>query len=317
MLMLLLSILMVGNAQKLSNGKRVRVAYTQNPTDQSIQSLKTYFVDFKGYVKDRARMEKNAVMPGYDVMGTSENADFLIEVLQSNFNCSAPAYKKDTHKSKNKDGTYTTTYSYTYKSTITATYSVKLMLQDGTVLSSELGTVSDSWITSSKSTAASAREYYTANIDKEKNAIALKAFNKAFQNIQEKYCFVQKWVYSSFVSFKYKKHDYEELNNVSAEVNKLLVQVVNESDIEKVLGYINVFEKDLANYDAEDKKARINTKVKGGILYNIGLGYFYLGDFENALKYLKLATEIDKKVQNYQQIMVSACERNIEFPKGS
>jgi|GEM_PF-2131904 len=219
-------------------------------------------------------------MPGFIPTDTKENSEFTIIIRESNFNSTKPVISKRETKIKNTEGAHARRLTYTYNSIVSVTYNVNIKLKDGTVLTSNFESSETKKVSVSEDSPTRTRMVFYKNLEREKDNITVDAFNTAFAKLKESYCFVDKEVLSSFVSFKYKDFDYTELNRIASEGNGLITSKI-DNDILKIINqYIRIFQSELEEFDkSENHKSRINSKLKSGLLYNISLCYFYLGDF--------------------------------------
>jgi len=290
----------------------MEVDYIQNPTDNRLQNLKTYFVHFEKNVENKETISKAIDLPGFVATNDKALADFVINVSEVDFNCTTPVISRRLEKTRPVQGKQGFVATNRYMSRLSVTYNVSILLKNDSLLSVNTGK-SEKKISVSERTPTGTRHVYNKTLKDGQNEVRLEAFNKAFTAMKETYCFVNKSVGSSFLSFAYKNFDYKTLNEMAKKGNELIKKQNKENRGTFLKEYILTLEGELKNYDFSQKKTRINSKLKFGLLYNISLCYFHLNDFEEALNYLDLTSNIDEKVQLNQSDLVRICKRNLKY----
>lgn len=111
--------------------------------------------------------------------------------------------------------------------------------------------------------------------------IARQIYSHAQNILHEK--IAKKTVIAEFelTSFSSKEHSYEDLQKAQTFLKDALTTEKSGLD-----GAIEIYEKALTEYQ-DNKKARINNKVKESVIFNLALAYAVKGDFEKALSILK------------------------------
>jgi len=310
---LLFALLFIGvnlNAQKYIKLKKTKVPYTQAPLDFTLQdNYKKYYIRFSEDelkpFKNKIEIENLVNLPGFEKSELLENADFsiLIEEVTNG----TDKYKSSKNKKTSKDGAVS--YTYTTSSDLISTFRVKLIDRNGNLIDSKTSSNVSKISSNVCASQDQSIKKYKASLEKSKTPNRRKGFTNTFNSLKEKYCFVNKTMFLNFVGFKFKKYDYKELNLIAEQGIELLSKKSTPESIEKVKGFITIWENELKSYDADTKKTRINTKIKDGLMFNIALGYFHINNLESSLEYMN---KVEKLVLNGQVDLSRVLKRNIE-----
>lgn len=313
---LLLAVNLTSFSQKYVNAKKVKMSYTQFPTSYAIQEYKTWYFLYEG-LSNRRQVEERIDLPGFERVTDKAKADIVVAITQYEVTSTPPIQKKTNKTKKNKDGSTSSYTVYSYSSTISTTYVSELRLTNGSVVDSRTETIEKPYTGSSSESPETAKGLFESGLNDKEREAALEGFQKTYHPIREKYCFIKKPTYASFVGFKFKKHDYSALNKISDEATLLLEKELSEEIKTKLKVHIASWEKELSLLEEGNNKARINEKVTGGLYYNIALAWFFMEDYQQALTFINKAAEINNSVQNTQYIIKTVSEKNIRNAKAN
>jgi tetratricopeptide (TPR) repeat protein len=162
------------------------------------------------------------------------------------------------------------------------------------------------------------RVKFTQKTQKEEDKAALKVA-KDFLNGALTFTYVPQEVEVYY--FKNKNHDYSDLEKaaeIAGEGYKDLKDNYSDKTAQsKLKQAISMWEKALAESKPDNKEAKINKKVTMVLGENLGRAYMYLHDYDNALKAVKSALDLQKNVSNNGTIRRKALLADIlEHKKG-
>jgi len=314
-LLSILTLIAVANSygQKYVKPKKAYVKYTHYPSDYTlIDNYKTYYVDYE-FNNKRDLINNLDNLDGFEKLGLKEKADFILVVNLLSDEVKNYKYTKSTHKGK--DGKLS--YTHSFNSTKVAKFSFKVVQSNGNILAEHFGSVSKPVNSSSGVSYKSGLETYKSDLAKVTNKVFVSAFNDGMNKVKNNFCIHTQQIWGYFIGFKYKKNDYTKLNEISNQSKEIFKTKIvdSEESKNKIIEFIKIWEEELSKYEEGNKKARINNKIKAGLLYNLGLAYFTLEDYDNSIKYFEEANLIDKRITLQQGLFLRAAISNKENKK--
>ena len=116
-LTLLISIPILLTAQRTKRADCGILNYIQPPSDTSLKSLKTYFIEpnvsyYQGL--QESEIKRNFNLPGFSQIYVKENADFIVEIAVHPLSFESPKAKTNKYSST-KDGVTTNRYTFDYR----------------------------------------------------------------------------------------------------------------------------------------------------------------------------------------------------------
>lgn len=291
--------------------------YVQVPLDHSLlDSNKRFFVRYVetelNPFKDKIDLESSTKIPGFEKAELFEKADFifLIEEVSN----SVKNYKASKNKKTSKEGKVS--YTYITEGDLVNVFRIKLI--DKNKDSLMFSSTSSSTIKISSNVCSSsdqAKSKYKELLNKKRKENRKKGFINTVNGITNNYSYLNKTLFLNFAGVKFKKYDYSEINAIAEESLNVISKLNSVETDTKVNGYIKVWNKELENFVEGDKKARVNEKVKAGLLFNLSLAYFYLNDLEKAKSFLDECVKYKYVVANRQGELYNAIVRNINHAK--
>jgi hypothetical protein len=106
----------------------------------------------------------------------------------------------------------------------------------------------------------------------------LKQMGRVFGSLHPRIFFTDMDLKLSIASATGRKHDYTDLDNAQ----KNAVTSIETNNPNLLNNHIEVWKQNLTQYDPDDSKARINSKVKGALHGNLAIAYLFQGDYNRA-----------------------------------
>jgi len=284
-------------AQKVKKRHLVTVFYDHLPSHPLDPDIKTY----KGMVNQTStkvkvpefQISQYLAIKGFEEAESINDADIIIEFTLSGVQTSADIKTKEVEKTVDDKTVKKTYYFYYIVSKPYANFSVKT--KDGKTLKTQrfdgnkwkYETSSDLFETKSEAAKAfnSKKDALLSNNDNTAVEKILKHIN-SFLN--DNYGYYRAVDYVSIYTGKGKKHDYSDLDELADKYKSALGKFdgtdVTDSFIKTSNECIAGWKNAIAEYDPNNKKAKISKKNIAYLYRNISTAYLYMNDFDNAIK---------------------------------
>jgi len=290
-------------AQKLDNIKFGYYNYIQPSATDALNGSKNFVLKIE--LKDGDAYRKDLFASGLDTEGFSEApdpelAEFEIFIKEYKTSFTEATKSSSTEKYK-EDGVEKSRTVYSYSSSASWHFAIFVYDKDRNELFREDIKGGDKLRgPSSTSIDRAHREYLNS-----KNGYKEKKVNEQVKALSEKFnehfADLEKSTMVRGINIKAKKMDYDDFHAGFEGLEKAYaILAKSDGSTDESIGLINAaipeFEKVLNEADLEDKKARVNADVAAAAHYDLGLAYFFNGDFTNSQKHFDEAVSINKKV---------------------
>lgn len=291
------------SGQKYDRESLPTISYVQLPlTPLDTTIIKTYKVNVETPNNDlylRDQVVATIKLTGFEKL-TNPETDLTINVEVYPTKNSEPSLKSKNIK-KEKDGVETIEKFYYYTGSFTQKIKLRLLNSAGEELfATEAGDthqVSGDERKSSKEAHAKYMERLSHE-EKEKQNGNLYTINN---NINSQFGYPINSARITAFKIKPKKFEYNEFNT-AFELVKNSIATYNEKDglsdteVAPLQKAIELFKIDIAELEAENKKARITKDVASAGYYNMSIAYFLMKKYDEAIESISQATELNKGI---------------------
>lgn len=301
------------NGQKIKRDL-VKVYSYDLPNEYLPVDVSTYSVKVIALEELRSKIHNGIKLAGFD----QKDADGQIKIEFKHYPLRVVSQDLQVHeRTTEKDGVKKTTKTYSYNISYEHKALFRVLDWDGNVLIDE-NILSDQFRTTSTgenptSSAAAKRIQYVVNSTQRSELES--AIGNARNMINARWGFVKNYYSYPVFNIKPKKYDYDEYNEASAKVIKVIESYSNFLDKMKsprtydfktlpdsitsqfatLENAINVWEGEVATADYENRRARIDEKIVSSTLINIALCQFVLGQYDKSISTLDRSTDLKGK----------------------
>ncbi len=289
-------------AQKVKKEVVGKYHYTQLPLDLALVGSESYSVEVSGdgvdgYQRDKAYAALN--LEGFKELDKDSDAegDFVVKIEKYSIQFGDP--KKETStKTVKKDGVEKKVNVYKWSADAKYKFTLSIRKDGEEVYSTEAAATKKVSGNSSESSSTAYDSFKTERNEFRSNIISA-AVNTMNTQVNDKYCFPDRYVSVRSATIKPKKHNYDDYDGyfasmlagyqtISADENAIEAA---KPEFEKA---IQGFEEILTQADFENKKARVNEEFATLLYNNIGHCYLLMKDYPKAMEYYTKCTELKK-----------------------
>ena len=228
-----------------------------------------------------------------DGFTAGQDGPIKIEMTVNDFEVQGPTEKK-TSKTKEVDGQKVTTTTYRYETTVKQTVHLKVVNAEGEVVydkivpSTNKNTTYKTPEQSSQNWYKYKNESYPSFINAKKNDLTSSSINEAKKALNHNFGYSKISRTAALYYGKGKKHEYGNHVDHFKVAKRAYQDLITDraTSIEKLEKCVAFWKEEIEVSDIHDKKARINAKVKGGLLLNIAEAYITMGDYQKAEEFL-------------------------------
>ena len=282
--------------------------------------------------KSKEVKTKYLSLPSYDLSQTEPSsivAEFAMGV--ASFGSQKLKDTKSTCVPKNggiKDAVKVTTYYYEVPVTYPESYLVAKNPSGKIVYASEVSKIKkdvakfgfnkcEYWVSDKlkKDWSSKGASFKFSENKKYESGIYKKAISEAKANVYLSYIAQEFKVYGA----KGKNFDYVDLETALEKAQMAYKNIAkagpNQNDFNLLQECISVWEKELADTDTEDKKARINKNIAKGLHENCARAYFYMYNFDKASQHGNSFKKLFGNMHTPRTDMIDALMINMEMQK--
>ncbi len=301
------------HAQKTDKESIGSMQYVQYPSEPLSKEFKTFKVDARhmteepnAYVEDDIRTK--CKLHGYEKVDADQEADLILYVEAFPLQLGESNRVSNTEVKKNKDGSETRTTYFTYLNTIKFRYKYALKDKNNEVIDEGVFQGTQKFSGKKSTNVKSAYSNYKSAITEEKSKLSKSQYNAINHILNNKYGFPIKSINSYAFKIKPKKFDYDEFNaayDAIKTANDLCGGALKDSlsntaaldQYEEGLNKaIQTYQNEIEHFEADNRKARVNSNVAAAAYYDIALAHFLMAHYTQAQDALAKGRELEKGI---------------------
>jgi len=305
---LFLFFLLASCGSKLIKTKSFKFNYTVPPLIKMYAEAES--IGFNCLTKDaiwcRDKIRKH-LSTEYEVNKFNSNGTDLSFRISTFVNVITPI-KTDTKTSQrtDKDGNPYTVTTITKRAKYRFSIRLELVDKNGSLLRISQKNTEKEIKESASSHDAATRDFNRA-FQKEKKKSYESMTYTAYHELENEFLKENRIIYTSPLSAKSKKHDYNDLNSAANSQVEWMTLLINKQESfsnPTIKELIEVYEEILAEMNTHSSKARVNKKIGAACYHNLSLLYLSANQKQKALDYMIKSREI-RSINSTQSTIIS------------
>jgi hypothetical protein len=286
------SVLSITYAQKLNKEGVGGVYYEMPPLEMTIQPYLTFTTKHDAPASSlnsnlASIIDENAKLTGLTKVNGDQEFDLIVSLSFTD----------------NKFGSATSTQSgsggFVGHISYSAIANIKLLKKDGSSIHEKTLIIKEDFNSTTQATAPAA----VSAVNTSKAQLELEYFkrasNKAYAHLRNTYCYSEEYISTSCFIIKEKDFEYSIFNQAFEKIKTAISKqssgtYLNDEIKTMTEEALLVFMNERVTVEPENKKAKYSNENIAGVDYNIAICFFLLKDYENALKYFRLAEERER-----------------------
>ena len=293
-------------AQKIDREKLGYFNYIQPPASDELMDSEYYMMKVELTDNDAYRRqlaEQNFDGAQFKLANGDDEPQFTIEIREGNYSYGSPQ-----KKSYNKDDE---TFYY-YAGTVKYHFTLEVTNGDGEEIFRDDVRGSEKMQGEASGSLSVANDYYVKKKTQVKQDILTQQVKEMEELFHNHFSSVQKTLHLNHVMIKEKKHSYTDFNKASGDlirvydILKVSGEPTDESNelLESGIVFFNEFVKDAT---PEDEKSKKNADVTSAAYYDLGVAYFFAGNYEEAKRSFEKASSYNEKIMYDLKHLIGVC----------
>lgn len=301
-----LIVLQPAQAQKIDREKLGYFNYLQPPATDQLAESRYYMM--KVELGDQDAYRRQLAEQNFDgntfVMATTEDEpDFTIEIREGAYSYGTPEKKSYDNKGETM---------YYYQGDVRYHFTIEVTNGAGEEIFRDDVRGSEKMRGDASGSLSVANDYYVKKKTQVKQDILIQQIKELEERFHDQFSNVTKTVHLNYVVIKEKKFEYPGFNDAAGSLQRLYdifkatPEGTEESEeiLNSTIGFLEEFVTDIT---PEDEKSRKNADVSAAAFYDLGIAYFFAGEYDKARIALEKAASYDEKIMYDVKHMTGIC----------